>query len=208
MPDIDEFLDDAPRASSSKTCSICGAKLSRYNKIGHCFRHEEELAAKRTKDSLDKWLLPFLSEFNLEYERQERADMLAYLAQEGLIPAENTSIDSVETTASTSQIEIDRQLGYEQPDRVIQCVCEAYSATLSDINAKYRGTSIMEARQVLMYLLYNDTRLSYPEIGTTLGGRDHTTVMHGSNKVESMLEIDRDLLERIRGIRTRYPQTS
>jgi chromosomal replication initiator protein len=38
-----------------------------------------------------------------------------------------------------------------------------------------------------MYLLREDARLSTPEIGRLLGGRDHTTVMHGAQKVASEL---------------------
>jgi chromosomal replication initiator protein len=43
-----------------------------------------------------------------------------------------------------------------------------------------------------MYLSRNLTDSSLPEIGENFGGRDHTTVMHGYDKIEERLEKDPD----------------
>lgn len=55
----------------------------------------------------------------------------------------------------------------------------------------------MRARQVAMYLLKKELGLTYVEIGNLLGGRDHTTVMHGVDKIESFFlnqKVPQDIL--------------
>ena len=53
-----------------------------------------------------------------------------------------------------------------------------------------------------MFILKKDMGLSYVEIGNLLGGRDHTTIMHGVDKIEALLDnsIFSSEISRIRGI--------
>ena len=44
-----------------------------------------------------------------------------------------------------------------------------------------------------MYLLRNDLKLPLMDIGKTLGGRDHTTIMHGVKKIEELMTTDSQL---------------
>ena len=53
-----------------------------------------------------------------------------------------------------------------------------------------------------MFLAKNLTSNSYPEIGQHFGGRDHTTVMHAVNKVESMMNEDATMAEDIAMLRS------
>lgn len=64
-----------------------------------------------------------------------------------------------------------------------------------------RDARTAHARQVTMYLLRNDASLSLPEIGRMLGGRDHTTALHGYRKIERLLRIDDTLKNDIETIR-------
>jgi len=48
-------------------------------------------------------------------------------------------------------------------------------------------------RQVVMYLLRKELRLSLKEVGRVLGGRDHSTVLHGQEKVSRLLSESEDL---------------
>ena len=56
------------------------------------------------------------------------------------------------------------------------------------------------ARQIAMYLLKNKLKLTYVEIGNALGGRDHTTVMYGVDKIEKLLSSKTELSSEILGI--------
>jgi chromosomal replication initiator protein len=52
-----------------------------------------------------------------------------------------------------------------------------------------------------MYLLREETDISLPQIGEVLGGRDHTTVMYGYDKVADLLERDERLRRQVTQIR-------
>jgi chromosomal replication initiator protein len=63
-------------------------------------------------------------------------------------------------------------------------------------------------RQVAMFLIREGTNASLPQIGEALGGRDHTTVMYGVDKIASLMETDDALRRRVSAIReTLYNQT-
>ncbi|MEO1007628.1 MAG: chromosomal replication initiator protein DnaA [Planctomycetota bacterium] len=77
--------------------------------------------------------------------------------------------------------------------RVIDLIVDYYAVKLSDLQSKKKTRSIARPRQVLMYLARRHTRHSLEEIGGYLGGRDHTTIMHGANKITSLRATDRAL---------------
>ena len=63
-----------------------------------------------------------------------------------------------------------------------------------------RDASLVKARQITMYLLKEELKLTLVEIGNILGGRDHTTVMHGVEKMVSLVEKKERVSEDILGI--------
>lgn len=71
-----------------------------------------------------------------------------------------------------------------RPDLIIERVCAFYGVKQTQLKGPKRDASLVRARQVAMYLLKKELNLSYVEIGNILGGRDHTTIMHGVGKME------------------------
>ncbi|HEU5311778.1 MAG TPA: helix-turn-helix domain-containing protein, partial [Candidatus Eisenbacteria bacterium] len=61
---------------------------------------------------------------------------------------------------------------------------------LSDLRAKNRTKTIAFPRQIAMYLARQLTHASLAEIGRAFGGKDHTTVLHAVEKVQSLLQED------------------
>ncbi len=86
------------------------------------------------------------------------------------------------------------------PEDVIRSACAFYNIKTTLLKGPKRDASLVKARQITMYLLKKELRLTYVEIGNILGGRDHTTVMHGVEKVENMLISRPGLHEEILGI--------
>ncbi len=74
------------------------------------------------------------------------------------------------------------------PDEVIENVCSFYNVKLTQLRSAKRDAFLVRPRQVAMFLLKKRLGLSFVEIGHLLGGRDHTTVMYGVEKIENMLE--------------------
>ncbi len=69
-------------------------------------------------------------------------------------------------------------------------VAEYYKIRVADLLSAKRTRSITRPRQVAMTLARELTKHSLPEIGSAFGGRDHTTVLHATNKVKSLREED------------------
>jgi len=91
--------------------------------------------------------------------------------------------------------------GFFRPDEVIKNVCSFYNIKETLIKGPKRDSSLVKARQIAMYILKNDLSLSFVEIGNILGGRDHTTVMHGTKKIEKLL-LNKNFSEEMLGIRS------
>lgn len=73
------------------------------------------------------------------------------------------------------------------PDDFIKNICSYYKIKPTLIKSAKRDASLVKIRQITMYLLKKDLGLTFVEIGNMLGGRDHTTVMHGVEKIEAQL---------------------
>ena len=79
------------------------------------------------------------------------------------------------------------------PEIIIQQVAEYYGITVEDIKSPKRNNSINEPRQVCMYLIREINSLSYKDIATLLGKKDHTTVLNGIKKIENEMEYNEEM---------------
>ncbi len=77
--------------------------------------------------------------------------------------------------------------------RIVEEVGNYYSIKTEEFKSKKRTKDVAFARQVAMYLCCNLTDLSLPKIGEEFGGRDHTTVIHARDKIQSEIEKDHQL---------------
>ncbi len=78
------------------------------------------------------------------------------------------------------------------PEFIVDCVCEYFNVSKSDLQSSKRNADIVLPRQIIMYLCREKTSITYKEIGKLLGGRDHTTVMHGWEAIGNYLEQGMD----------------
>lgn len=87
-----------------------------------------------------------------------------------------------------------------------EVVASYYNITVPDLTSSKRSKSISDPRQIAMYLSRKLINMSLSKMGEKFGGRDHTTIMHGCDKVVAMMEENPglketvlDLEKRIRG---------
>jgi chromosomal replication initiator protein len=84
-------------------------------------------------------------------------------------------------------------------EQIIERVCNHYRVSQDAIYSNSRSRTVAYPRQVAMYLARTETDASFPQIGMHLGNRDHTTILHGYDKINTLLETDaglrRDILE-------------
>lgn len=90
---------------------------------------------------------------------------------------------------------------------LIEIVSEHFNVSVEKIIEKSRAKHIAFPRQVIMYLLREELKMSYPAIGNELGGRDHTTAMHAHNKIRKHLESNEAFAEDLHVIKERLTTT-
>ncbi len=88
-------------------------------------------------------------------------------------------------------------------DQVLRQVADYYTVTVEVLTSRSRSKKVALARQVAMYLLREQLHCSYPQIGQLLGGRDHTTVIYGCDKIATAIEEDDQLRRDVVTVRER-----
>jgi chromosomal replication initiator protein len=84
---------------------------------------------------------------------------------------------------------------------VVKTIANFYGVEEGSIYEKTRRKEVVRPRQVIMFLLREDFRISFPTIGEKLGGRDHTTVIHSCEKIKNDLRQDSILSNELHQIR-------
>ena len=77
--------------------------------------------------------------------------------------------------------------------KIQKTVAEFFQISAEDIRSKKRSSNIAFPRQIAMYLCRKLTSESFPKIGTEVGGKDHSTVMHSVEKIEVEIQNNKDL---------------
>jgi len=78
-------------------------------------------------------------------------------------------------------------------ENIQKTVADYYKIKVADMFSKKRTRNLARPRQMAMYLARELTDLSFPEIGQSFGGRDHTTVLHACGKIEELKAADQAL---------------
>jgi len=117
---------------------------------------------------------------HLEFTDQELESLLS--AYQGQITNPDLLTKSIDTVT---------------PETILQTVCRLFSIDKSDLLGSSREKNVALARQIAFWLCKHELDLSYPVIGKLFGGRNHTTVMHGYNKIQELLQNDHKIKDKI-----------
>lgn len=79
-------------------------------------------------------------------------------------------------------------------------VADRFHLKQGELKSKKRTKTIVQPRQITMYLCRELTNLSFPEIGRQFGGKDHTTVIHACRQIERRAEADSALKQLLESI--------
>jgi len=86
-------------------------------------------------------------------------------------------------------------------EEIQRAVSSYYNIKFSDLRSKRRHKTIAHPRQVAMYLSRECGRFSFPEIGSSFGGKDHSTAIHAVKKIERDLKVDPELKHAVRSLK-------
>lgn len=110
---------------------------------------------------------------------------------------------TAEVVSSVVSVDDEREGESFHPDQIIENVCVFYKVKPTQLKSPKRDAFLVRPRQVAMFLLKKRLNLTFVEIGNLLGGRDHTTIMHGVEKIEQMVE-NSSVPEDILGLTNQY----
>jgi chromosomal replication initiator protein len=88
-------------------------------------------------------------------------------------------------------------------DELVMTVADFYSISRDDLLGRGRNKELVHPRQVVMYLAREELQLTLPQIGESLGGRDHTTVIYGVEKITQSIDSDDNIRREVLAIRER-----
>ncbi len=80
-------------------------------------------------------------------------------------------------------------------------VAKKYHVKVSELKSKRRTKTLIQPRQIAMFLCRELTNSSFPEIGREFGGKDHTTIMHACKQIEKSLESNHSLRAAIESLK-------
>jgi chromosomal replication initiator protein len=108
----------------------------------------------------------------------------------------------VPLNADTAQVALESILDNSadlSPEQILSTVAHYFGLSEEELIGRSRVRAVSLPRQLAMYLIREETGASLPQIGQLLGGRDHTTILHGCEKIGGQIETDgqlrRDWLE-------------
>ena len=85
-------------------------------------------------------------------------------------------------------------------DHIVKVVCEYYDIELDTFNSTKRTRDVAQARQVAMFLAKQHTKSPLTVIGSSIGGRNHATVLHSCKAVADMMDTDKTFKAQIEEI--------
>jgi chromosomal replication initiator protein len=88
-------------------------------------------------------------------------------------------------------------------EQILDTVADHFGVERAAFEGKSRSKTIARPRQVAMYLLREETGASLPRIGALLGGRDHTTVLYGCERISDLIEEDAEMRRELVTLRQR-----
>jgi chromosomal replication initiator protein len=87
--------------------------------------------------------------------------------------------------------------------QILDTVANHFGVEVAAFEGSSRRRAIARPRQVAMYLLREETGASLPQIGALLGGRDHTTVLYGCERIADLIEEDAEMRREVVSLRQR-----
>jgi len=157
------------------------------------------LHAKSIEQNVDlpSDVLYFLAERSQHNIRELEGSFNRIVAHARHLRAQITLKVALDALPSTSP----RERSYPNPDAILKAVAEYSTIPVEALCGKSRAREIADARHITMYLLREDAHQRTTDIGRILGGRDHSTVIHGLRKIDLALATDTHFARQIAEIR-------
>jgi chromosomal replication initiator protein len=89
------------------------------------------------------------------------------------------------------------------PEIILDLAANYFGVSITELTGRSRAAKIALQRQIIMYLIREETGASLPQIGDLLGGRDHSTVIHGCERIAIEIANNTEISRQVTELRTR-----
>jgi len=113
------------------------------------------------------------------------------------LTGQKINLELAKNLLSNILIEGDKVIG---TDKVIKEVARIFGVRPLDIKSEKRMQKFVIPRQVAMYISRKYLKQSFPEIGQTFGGKDHSTVIHSCRKIDALIDQEMELRKKIQAV--------
>jgi len=124
---------------------------------------------------------------------------LIYLTAQARLTGEDLTVQAVNRLLTAITGNQDKQL-------TIHSIADYFNLSIEQLTGKRRDRRTALARQIAMFLLRQEGSYSFSEIGRELGNRNHSTIVHGCQKISSEIRVDSKLCQQISEITERIKQ--
>lgn len=129
---------------------------------------------------------------------RELEGMLIRLGAVSSLTGKNISLDMAREVLKDIIVDKNKDITVE----IIQkYVAEHFNIKVAELKSDKRLKTLVVPRQIAIYLCRDLTKASYPEIGEKFGGKDHSTIIHSTKKVEKLLTQDFELKSTVENLR-------
>lgn len=108
-----------------------------------------------------------------------------------------SSLQGIPITLNMAKDNLREIIGDKRKDITVELiqkvVAEYFNLKPADLKSSKRLKNFVHARQIAIWLCRDMTNLSYPDIGTKFGGKDHSTVIYATKKIDLALKDDTKL---------------
>lgn len=109
----------------------------------------------------------------------------------------NRTIPTQEDIEGMLQIDLSSKRRRIKPKKIIDSVCEIFDVSIKDLKSDKRPADIAMARQIAMFFLREELKMSLDKVAAELNRKDHTTVLHAVEKVKKLSEREQAFREKL-----------
>lgn len=145
-----------------------------------------KMKADQNKIDIPEDVLYFLSN-SITNNVRELEGYLIRIGAYASLTATPINLDMAKNILKDILIEDSKEITIE---KIQKTVAEHFQLKVSELKSSKRLKNLVFPRQISMYICRKMTDLSYPEIGSKFGGKDHSTIIHAIKKIDKKIEED------------------
>ncbi|MBT4209680.1 MAG: chromosomal replication initiator protein DnaA [Candidatus Komeilibacteria bacterium] len=146
-----------------------------------------EIKAQEKKYKLDKDIIHYVAE-NIQENIRELEGALNRIIAFHQLNNTTPSLDSVKSILGG--ISANHRRAGLTPKKLLNSIAGFYDISMENLLGASRKKELVVPRQIAMFLMREELKASYPNIGRETGNRDHTTAMHACIKITTLIESD------------------